>query len=155
MRKIFSLLAIILILSAVYFESRNKTKTGLTYEFPSVEINKSIVKVEVADDFQEQLQGLSNRTRLNSDAGMLFVFSDKQERTFWMKQMNFPIDILWISDNKIVNISKNLAPEGEYPKNKYSSQQKANYVLEVNAGFAEENQIKIGDIVKFNNLSKN
>lgn len=152
MRKIFYLIAILIIVGTIYLESKNNTKTGQSYEFPNVEINGSFVKIEVADTIQKQIQGLSDKEKLEKDEGMFFVFDDKQVRSFWMKKMNFPLDIIWIEDNKIVNISKNLAPEGESPVNKYSSIQRVNHVLEVNAGFSDSKNLKIGDMIKINRL---
>lgn len=154
MRKIFSLLAIFLVIGVAYVEIKNNTNTGRSSEFPNIKINNSIIKVLVADDMQEQIQGLSDRPKLEKDEGMLFVFDNKQERSFWMKRMSFPLDIIWIEDDKIVNIHKNLQPEGENPQKHYASQLKVNYVLEVNAGFIDEQKIKIGDTVQYN-LIKN
>jgi len=155
MRKIFYLLAIVLVISFAYLEIKEHTNIGQSYELPNVVISNKLIKVAVADDMQKQIDGLSNKPKLGDDEGMLFVFDTKQKRTFWMKQMNFPLDIIWIYDDRIVNISKNLPPEGENPANKYSSQYSVNYVLEVNAGFADNNKIKIGDIVQYNNIYKN
>ncbi|MBU4216818.1 DUF192 domain-containing protein [Candidatus Parcubacteria bacterium] len=149
MRKIFSLLAVLLIVGVAYLEIKENTKDGRSLEFPNVKINETIIKVLVADDMQEQTQGLSDRPKLEKSEGMLFVFDTKQERSFWMKQMNFPLDIIWIEDDKIVNIHKNLPPEGDNPENHYASQFRINYVLEVNAGFVDEQKIKIGDTVQY------
>src|SRR3989339_720000 len=65
---------------------------------------------------------------------------------FWMKDMNFPIDIIWIGeDYKIVYIKENALPES-YPE-KFNPNQPALYVLEINAGMVSENEIKIEDFV--------
>ncbi|MEA3398140.1 MAG: DUF192 domain-containing protein [Patescibacteria group bacterium] len=116
---------------------------------PAVIINGQIINVEIADKPAEQIQGLSDRENLAENSGMLFIFENKQIRNFWMKNMHFPLDIIWISDNNIVNISQNLPPEKQSPKNNYSSKQPVNYVLEINAGMVEKYKIKIGDNVKF------
>ena len=81
---------------------------------------------------------------------MLFVFSDKQERIFVMRNMYFPLDIIWIDGDKIVNISKNLLPKGPRPEVFYHSDAPVDYVLEVNAGLADKFNFKIGDKVNFN-----
>ena len=81
---------------------------------------------------------------------MLFVFHDYQKRTFVMRRMHFPLDIIWIKDDKIVNIAKNLPPEGENPDKLYSSSLPINYVLEVNGRFCDENGVEIGDEVEIN-----
>ncbi len=114
-----------------------------------VEINGREIQVEIADTPESQYNGLSNRESLPADYGMLFIFGDKRKRTFVMREMNFPLDIVWIDGNTIIGISKNLPPEGERYKNSYKSPGPADYVLEVNAGFADKNNIKIGNNVNF------
>jgi hypothetical protein len=84
---------------------------------------------------------------------MLFIFSDSQNRTFWMKNMLFPLDIIWINDGKIVNISRNLPPEGDLPSNKYHSGRPADHVLEINSGLSDKLHFKPGDNVNIK-LSK-
>lgn len=110
-----------------------------------IEINGKEIKVEIADTPELQYLGLSNRESLCANCGMLFKFNDKQIRTFVMHNMNFPLDIIWIDGNMIVGISENLPLEGADYKNRYRSPAPVDYVLEVNAGFAEGNNIKVGD----------
>ena len=128
----------------------NIQQTERTTLAPHVKINGQIIKVLIADEPAELTQGLSDRPYLEADQGMLFVFPDSQVRSFWMKNMHFPLDIIWIDDNNIINISQNLPPEGEQPQNHYSSVLPVNYVLEVIAGFAAENEIVVGDEVMIN-----
>lgn len=123
---------------------------------PHVIINNYTIAVEIADEFNEWQQGLSDREILAENKGMLFVFSDKQVRCFWMKNMNFALDIIWLDDNlpaqtgKIIKIDKDVQPEGEKPSRRYSSMVPIDYVLEVNAGWCDKYKIKVGDEVKFN-----
>jgi uncharacterized protein len=117
---------------------------------PNVVINGKIIRAEIADNFEAWRQGLSDRKTLDPEAGMLFVFPDKQIRNFWMKNMHFPLDIIWIDDDRVVNISANLPPEGETPAATYDSVIPVNYVLEVNAGLAERYNIKAGDSAVIN-----
>ncbi len=124
-------------------------KPGISIEGPHLLIGRNAIKVEIADDFMEQIRGLSYRPSLAPDAGMLFIFKDKQIRRFWMKDMNFPLDIIWINDNKIVKIDENLPPEGSEPQNKYSSEVPVNYVLEVNGGYCAEHKVKPGQEIIF------
>ena len=112
--------------------------------------NSSIIArvfVEVADDQDETMRGLMFRKDLSWNAGMLFVFYDEEPRTFWMKNTLIPLDMIFVDSNlKIVDIKENVPPcaEGdECPL--YPSRERAQYVLEVNAGFVQENGIKIGD----------
>jgi uncharacterized protein len=105
------------------------------------------VFVEVADDQDETMRGLMFRKHLPWNAGMLFVFYDEEPRTFWMKNTLIPLDMIFVDSNlKIVDIKENVPPcaQGdECPL--YPSRERAQYVLEVNAGFVQENSIKIGD----------
>lgn len=141
---------ILLVGSFLLFQSRQSIFPDTTVQSSFVKINGHIIKVEIADDFEEQKQGLSDRESLCEDCGMLFVFPRKQVRSFWMKNMNFPIDIIWIQDKKIVHISENLSPEGEAPEETYSSILPVNYVLEVNAGITDNYGIKMGDKINLN-----
>ncbi len=112
-----------------------------------IKINNIKIKIEIADTPELQYQGLSGRESLCENCGMLFKFNDKQERTFVMRDMNFPIDIIWIDDNIIVGINRDLQPEGLDYENYYESSGVVNYVLEVNGGFADRNGIRVGDKV--------
>ncbi len=109
--------------------------------------NDIIIDIELARTDAEHTQGLSGREKLPEGEGMLFVFGEKSVRNFWMKDMNFPIDIIWLDGEKIVKISRNLPPEGEKPNNHYSSGIAVDYVLEVPAGFCDTNKIKAGNTV--------
>jgi uncharacterized membrane protein (UPF0127 family) len=86
---------------------------------------------------------------------MLFIFPNEEKHFFWMKDMLFPIDIIWINNAKeIVYIDENTSiPETNTPDYNlplFSSPKPVSYVLEVNAGFSEKNNIKIGDKVEIN-----
>jgi uncharacterized membrane protein (UPF0127 family) len=101
------------------------------------------VRVEIADTDAERAQGLSGHAPLASDEGMLFVFPEEGRYSFWMKDMLFPIDILWLdSAGTVVHIERNVAPES-YPTS-FTSDSLARYVLEVRAGFATEHEITVG-----------
>jgi len=117
----------------------------------TVKINGQIIKAELASSALDQYSGLSNRPSLCADCGMLFVFPDKQEREFVMRNMNFPLDIIFLSDGKIINIAANLKPEGDNPATRYKSATPANQVLELNGGYSEKYGLKAGDTVIYNN----
>jgi hypothetical protein len=104
--------------------------------------------VELAMDRSSQTRGLSYRESLDEDRGMLFVFDKPMTQRFWMYGMNFPIDIIFIKDDKVVQVAADVPhPEGVVPKI-VSSSVKADKVLELNAGKAEEWGIRQGVIVK-------
>ncbi|MBT4349902.1 DUF192 domain-containing protein [bacterium] len=110
--------------------------------------------VEIADTDVSRQQGLSGRKSLADDQGMLFVFEDVKVRNFWMKEMNFPIDIIWLIGNEIIAweaaVPIPLAGQnlGDLPS--YRSPQPINRVLEVSAGTIARLNLKVGDIIKIN-----
>src|SRR3989344_4795926 len=88
------------------------------------------------------------RQDLAENEGMLFIFAESRQHPFWMKDMKFPIDIIWLNENmSIVYIKKDARPES-YPKI-YSPDKDSKYVLEVVSGFAEKHALKIGDKIEF------
>ena len=99
----------------------------------------------------EQEQGLSGRLSLSPDTGMLFVFNEPSKPLFWMKDMNFPIDMIWITpDMKVDYIKKDALPD-LYPETygPSASDGEAEYVLETTSDFSDNNNLKIGDSVGF------
>lgn len=132
-------------------------KEKQNYEISKIEINGKVFEVEIADTILKKTKGLSGRKCLKSGGmicpesaeGMLFVFSNPSKRSFWMKDMRFGLDIVWINGDKIVDISKNVPPpeSGESPP-VVSPSEAADKVLELPAGSAEKFGIKIGDELK-------
>jgi len=105
------------------------------------------IRSEVADSAAERAQGLMYRKELAENKGMLFVFEKEVLPGFWMKNMEFPLDIIWINqDKRIIGINTNALPCRDSCEN-IVPPDKIKYALEVNAGFVEENQIKAGDRV--------
>jgi len=125
-------------------------KSGFTKG--TVSINGKIFKVEVAKSAEAQAQGLQGREKLAENQGMLFAFEEKRYHNFWMDGMKIPLDIIWIDDNKIIDITPNVpAPtENQTDLPIYNPPQEVNYVLEINAGLAEKNNFKKGDSIQIN-----
>ncbi|MEI7619998.1 MAG: DUF192 domain-containing protein [Candidatus Falkowbacteria bacterium] len=143
---IFGLMIMILIGGLFYFMMQQ-----LRYRETYVSINKNIkITIELAKNEAEQYQGLSNRKSLCQNCGMLFMWDDYDVRNFAMRNMNFPLDIIFITDQKIVKIESNLSPEGAAPQNNYSSDVPVNYVLEINGGLTDRYGIAVGDEVLVN-----
>lgn len=117
-----------------------------------VVIGEVKVSTDVADSDAERKKGLGERDSLGENDGMLFIFPEKSSNVvFWMKDMKFAIDIIWISDNKIVKIDKNVQPEPGVAEDKlkrYYPETPINFVLEVNAGFSDKNKITLGNEVQ-------
>jgi uncharacterized protein len=101
---------------------------------------------------ESQSKGLAIKDSIKQNEGMLFIFKSAQKYSFWMKDMKFPIDILWIdSSGKIVHIEKNLQPcVFLLPCPSYSPHDDSLYVLEVISNFTNKFDIKIGDQVYSN-----
>ncbi len=113
-------------------------------------IKNVCIQAEIADSQDKRQLGLMNRENLPDDKGMLFLFDKEGRYHFWMKDMMFPLDIIWISrDKTIVDINTDVLPCPEQPCEYLCPKIRAQYVLEVNSGFAGKNQFKIGDRVRF------
>jgi uncharacterized protein len=111
-----------------------------------VQIDSNRIAVAVADTDSEREQGLSGHKPLQENEGMLFLFDMPGQYAFWMKDMLFPIDIIWISKEWIiVDITENLSPES-YPDT-VAPKENAQYVLEVPAGYSASHHVQIGQSV--------
>jgi len=118
----------------------------------TVTINGKAIQVSVASTNDTRTKGLSGVASLAQNSGMLFVFDTKQVTPlFWMKDMLIPLDIIWIGNGKVAKIDENVpAPPPNTPDGKlktYSAGAPIDYVLEVNAGFCDKNNITVGDNV--------
>lgn len=150
MKKFIYIFLTLMLLAVVVWKVEQEVQ--VTYSEPQgnyVEINGQKIPVELAETPNEQWRGLSGREKLDAGSGMLFVFPGKGVRNFWLKDMNFPLDIIWIDENTVVKVDRNLPPGGPAPNESYSSIWPINYVLEVNAGFAEKHDIRAGDEVVY------
>lgn len=123
----------------------------------TIQLRGQTVRVLLADTPETRQMGLSGRGRLAQDEGMLFIFSEDGTYAFWMKDMRFSIDILWLSASDrpsrdgsatatVVYIAPDVSPD-TYPQG-FVSTKLARYVLELPAGFVRENNVTIGDIVR-------
>ena len=106
----------------------------------------AIVRVELALTSDQRTRGLMWRSRLDSDAGMLFVFPEMRMLAFWMKNTPLPLDIIYIdAEGRVVSVAESTTP---YSEKSLPSAGPAQYVLEVNAGFAKEHGIGPGTRVE-------
>jgi len=137
-----------LILASVLDGAPAKSKEFVA-SFPTTAIlGQTTVTLEIADSPEERKRGLSYRNNLPESTGLLFVFDRSDKYGFWMKEMHFPIDIIWLDENyRVVHIKENARPES-YP-GVFKSESPALYVLEVNAGVAAQAGLEIGDIIEF------
>jgi len=118
-----------------------------------IRIGRARFFVEIADEPEEYSRGLSGREKLAANKGMLFIFSQPGNYGFWMKEMKFPLDFVWIKGDQVVGLTENTPPPQfttydvvNLPL--YYPPEAVDKVLEVNAGAVEKFKIKIGDLVK-------
>ena len=112
-----------------------------------VKLNNTSFQVEIADTSEERYKGLSNRNYLCGNCAMLFVFNDSIERSFVMREMMIPIDILFINNGVITDVYKNLNPEGKEYSSYYDSSGPVDMVLEINSNYSDSYNINVGDNV--------
>ena len=105
------------------------------------------VRVEIADDPWEEARGLMYRTALGEDRGMLFIFSDEQELSFWMRNTLIPLSVAYIDSGGRITDILDMKPLDDKPPH-YVSSEPAQYALEVNQGFFDERGVKVGDRAK-------
>ncbi len=120
----------------------------------SIKIADETFKVKVARTDKEKQVGLSDTKRLGEKNGMLFVFDKADKYSFWMREMDFPIDIIYIKGNEVVEVIEN-APAPSSPNSDlpiYQSSTEADKVLELNSGTAKKYNITKGTKIEVANL---
>jgi len=129
MKKIYLGIVVLIILLIIFYFFHN---TKSIYRTISIKAGEQIILVEVSDTSILRTRGLSGRKSLKEGRGMLFVFDKLAKYGFWMKDMNFPIDIVWIDGLKqVIGAESNISPES-YPKI-YLPKAPVLYVLELPA----------------------
>lgn len=116
-----------------------------SYQVQNVRIKGKIFQLYLADTDALRAQGLSGKSGLPERFGMMFTFPQTGIHPFWMKDMKFPLDIMWVRNGIVVEIWENapLPQDGQIPL--YEPKELADEVYEFPAGFAKENGIKVGD----------
>ncbi len=108
------------------------------------------VVVLVADTYSHRLKGWSGKKDMGKYGGMLFVFPDRGQHAMVMRDMYFPLDIVWLDGNKVIDIAPNVSPEPGVAEDKltvYRARAVSTLVLELPAGFKDQTGLKIGDEV--------
>jgi uncharacterized protein len=137
-----TLLIVLVVLGGLWFLGNQQGPSKL------VRLGNQTFYAMLADDDIERAQGLSGTNSLATNRAMLFEFEVPDTYCFWMKDMNYPLDIIFINENKqIVTRYKDLPPDS-YPKS-FCSAELSKYVLEVPAGTADRLNLKLGDSVSF------
>jgi len=148
MRQIFSFVIVaILILGSFYFFLQ-KPAPAKYQDLTLIQIGETELQVRLAETDAEHRQGLSNTKSLADGEGMLFIYEKPAKQSFWMKDMNYSLDIIWIDErNRVIGVEKNVSPD-TFPLI-FSSPGEVKYVLEVPAGFSNRSNIEIGQILNF------
>ena len=160
MKKLFIFIALtaLFIMGVAYLvkniknQKINFNSNQVNQNLKEIKVGNTKIFVEIARSQEERQKGLSGKDNLDENTGMLFIFdATNAKRSFWMKGMKFPLDFIWIKDGKVVQIDKNTPAPVEGTEDSkliiYTSQMPIDYVLEVNAGFSDKNNIKTGDNV--------
>jgi uncharacterized membrane protein (UPF0127 family) len=128
----------------------NTTK-HISVETRELMVGEAKVMVEVADSEEEMHKGLGDRESMDKNTGMLFIYPETMMPTFWMKGMRFDLDFIWIRDGMVVDITENVAaPMSEQQQLPLiRPTETVNWILEVNAGWVEKNEVRVGDGVRF------
>jgi len=140
------LLVFVLVFALLFFQGVKQCSRK-----PCVKIGKNVFYVTMADTIEKRTEGLSKKDNLAQDEGMLFLFDKESNYGFWMKGVKFPIDIIWIKDNKVVDLSENIQPEVGKPDSElkiYNPHEPVNKVLELKAGTVKKYGFRSGDSVE-------
>ncbi len=140
-------------LLSIFILKNKSTPSKIPGALQTVHIAGTNISVEIVNTEADKENGLSGRENLSENNGMLFNYKDNpQFLTFWMKDMKIPIDIIWIKNNKVVQIDENipipLPGTSDFNLKHYPSKFVVDYVLEVNAGFSKKHNFKVGDNVE-------
>jgi len=149
-KMILAFVVLIIIISVFFWREQSRLNTATN----TVVINQQIIKVQLAETEYERYSGLSGQKKLCETCGMLFIFPTRKIENIVMRNMNFPLDVIYIDNNKIIKIDANLLPEGAEPSNIYSSELPVDYILEVNSSFTDKYNIHVGDEIIFNLLNE-
>lgn len=154
MKVILGLFALLLavVFGILFFQGNFKKNIPFPFgtKTPTATIQTHTFKLTAAKTPKEQQVGLSEKTSLPQDEGMLFTFGKPDYYSFWMKNVKFPIDIIYINKNRIVTIIDNAQPpkSAEESLPIYKSDGPADTVLEINAGLSKKYGFKKNDEVK-------
>lgn len=143
--------SILFVLVVVFFlQSLIRDSIGIFTRTATVKFNDKALKLEIVDDPKTREIGLSEKKSLGKDSGMLFVFETAGIYPFWMKDMSFPIDIIFLNGNKIVTIYANVPAPKKNSQSLllYPPKEPADKVIELNAGKAKEYDLHEGQTLE-------
>ncbi|MCP3986628.1 MAG: DUF192 domain-containing protein [bacterium] len=142
------LLVLLLLLVHPACEVNEQAPEELGPRHATIEIGIHRIDAELADTPARRQRGLSGRTTLTSGQGLLFPYDPPAEPVFWMPDMHFDIDIVWIRAGRILGVHADVPHQVEPPLPRYGPPGPIDLVLEVPAGTAQRNGWQIGDAVE-------
>lgn len=142
---------IIMVIFTLMMQSPDSDAQEVHYTYDKVIFprQKLVIKVEIAKTEKQRVIGLMGREHLAANNGMLFIFEQQAIQRVWMKKTSIPLDVIFISaKGRVVYYFKYLQPCENKVCTIYESVNKAKFMLEVNAGVIDHEDIKIGDVMK-------
>lgn len=144
---------VLIILGILFFVGLGLWAWQSSAKSPTAKINNRTFKLFVAKTDKDKQVGLSKYKSIKEEQGMIFSFGKDDYYRFWMKEMKFPIDLIYINDGKIVTIYKNVPiPKDKSNPQIYNSNKPADTVLEISAGLSQKYNFKEGDSVALSNI---
>lgn len=147
---------------ATELQDSNKTSVNNPDFYPqykktTVSINGYKVLLALASTDEQRIKGLSGLEKLNENEGMLFLFDQPSKQGFWMNEMKFPIDIIWLDSNgRVIHTERNLEPCRIFMAcHVYTPQVDSLYVIELRSGFTNDHSIMNGTIINLNLTQNN
>jgi len=145
MRRVSGVAVIIVIAAALCFLYWQMTRSQMA----TMSLNGHTYRLTVAQTEADREHGLSDTSSLPQDQAMLFVFPSSGHPAIWMKDMNYPIDIVWLSNDKTVVHTVENAQPSSYPDTIFQTDNDSRYVIELPAGTIEKTDINSGDKAEF------
>lgn len=142
-KKLLLLLSLVAVVLFLIFWKQ----TFRSYKTTTAKLGNQTFTLFITDTEEKRIKGLSGASSLGPNEGMLFQFEKPSFWSFWMKEMQFPIDVIYINGDKVIDIVHNLQPE-TYP-NTVTSRSPADKVIEIGAGRAADVGLESGDIIEF------
>jgi uncharacterized protein len=142
-----SVVIFIIVIAVIFVQALLRNNFSLFARSETLKVADKTYNLEIADTPEEHQKGLSGRKSLPENRGMLFTFDKPDYHSFWMKDMEFPIDIIFVNGEKVVTVYGNVPPPASPSEELllYQSDAPANRVIELNAGEAKKDNIKKGD----------
>ena len=148
MKLVFSYVVVAVLVLGSFYLFLQKPASTKYQNLSRISVGEAEFIVRTADSEARRQQGLSGTKSLGAREGMLFIFEEPATEGFWMKDMSYPIDIIWIDAfGRVVGVEREVLPDS-YPDIFYPPSEIL-YALEVNAGVAERQNIGIGDVLEF------